>query len=189
MFLCTPPEGGTEIGFIVATDFTASNGDPNSPDSKHFFSGELRRLCPTVRIGECTPFYTHTGMLHATPLACECERECERLGSAVVAVLLLKRPYGSFPLLTHAAGTTQYEKAIMGIGQVIEHYDADKIFPMYGFGGSYQRGPANHCFPMGPHPDGTCHGVSGLLQAYRWAGLWCSRRTTAHLHWRCSGTA
>lgn len=42
-----PPEGGTEIGFIVATDFTASNGDPNSPDSKHFFSGELRPFCST----------------------------------------------------------------------------------------------------------------------------------------------
>lgn len=99
-------------------------------------------------------------------------------GPSVMPVLLCKRLHGLLALLTRAAGSTQYEKAIMGIGKVIEHYDADKIFPMYGFGGSYQRGPANHCFPMGPNPDGTCHGVSGLLQAYRWAGV--GRAETHH---------
>ncbi len=32
--------GGAEIGFMVAVDFTASNGDPRLPTSKHYISGE-----------------------------------------------------------------------------------------------------------------------------------------------------
>ncbi|PNH12071.1 Protein BONZAI 3, partial [Tetrabaena socialis] len=97
--------GGTEIGFVVAVDFTASNGDPRNQSSKHYLAG----------------------------------------------------------------GPTQYEQAVMGIGQVIEYYDYDKLFPMYGFGGQYQRNPTDHCFPMGAPPESTCAGVNGLLQAYRQA--------------------
>ncbi|EFJ42979.1 hypothetical protein VOLCADRAFT_121478 [Volvox carteri f. nagariensis] len=103
--------GGTEIGFIVAVDFTASNGNPTTPTSKHYCAG----------------------------------------------------------------GMTEYEKAITGIGHVLEYYDKDKrqVFPMFGFGGQYQRNPTNHCFPMGTPPDSTCIGVAGLLQAYRHAlGTW-----------------
>jgi hypothetical protein len=36
---CMPPllaQGGVEISFMVAVDFTASNGDPRSPQSLHF---------------------------------------------------------------------------------------------------------------------------------------------------------
>ncbi|KAG2499352.1 hypothetical protein HYH03_002927 [Edaphochlamys debaryana] len=97
--------GGLEIGFIVAVDFTASNGDPRSAGSKHFFS----------------------------------------------------------------AGPTQYEQAIMGIGHVIEHYDHDKMFPVYGFGGQLGRNPTQHCFNMGSGPESTCAGINGVLAAYRQA--------------------
>lgn len=38
---------------------------------------------------------------------------------------------------------------------------------MFGFGGQYQRPPANHCFPMGCPPDSICAGVRGLREAYR----------------------
>ncbi|GLI68934.1 hypothetical protein VaNZ11_013362 [Volvox africanus] len=97
--------GGTEIGFVVAVDFTASNGNPNTPSSKHYYSD----------------------------------------------------------------GMTEYERAITGVGHILEYYDQDKVFPMFGFGGQYQRSPTNHCFPMGTLPDSTCIGVTGLLQAYRQA--------------------
>ncbi|GFR41228.1 hypothetical protein Agub_g1901 [Astrephomene gubernaculifera] len=101
--------GGTEIGFMVAVDFTASNGDPRLPESKHYY----------------------------------------------------------------AAGPTQYERAIMGVGHVLEHYDHDKVFQAYGFGGRHRNNPANHCFPMGTLPDSNCIGINGLLQAYRQAlGIW-----------------
>ncbi|KAG2442841.1 hypothetical protein HXX76_002920 [Chlamydomonas incerta] len=98
--------GGTEIGFVVAVDFTASNGEPQLRSSKHY-QGE---------------------------------------------------------------GPTQYERAIMGVGNIINYYDFDKAFPMFGFGG-VRRGAGtstDHCFPMGPNgPDGVCLGVPGLLEAYK----------------------
>ncbi|GFR41227.1 hypothetical protein Agub_g1900 [Astrephomene gubernaculifera] len=65
-------------------------------------------------------------------------------------------------------GPTQYELAIMGIGQVIMHYDYDKMFPAFGFGGRKAwENVTNHCFPLGDSPDGTCVGVVGLLEGYR----------------------
>ncbi|GLC35831.1 hypothetical protein PLESTB_000498800 [Pleodorina starrii] len=106
--------GGAEIGFVVAVDFTASNGDPRQPTSKHFISGV----------------------------------------------------------------PTQYEQAVMGLGQVIMHYDHDKEFPMLGFGGRKSGdASANHCFSMGQGPGGSCNGIGGLLQAYR----------RALFEWRLSG--
>ncbi|KXZ56647.1 hypothetical protein GPECTOR_1g583 [Gonium pectorale] len=108
--------GGTEIGFIVAVDFTGSNGDPRDPGSKHYFAGKH-------------------------------------------------------------GGPTQYEQAVMGIGGVLEYYDHDKVFPCFGFGGQYDRNPTDHCFPMGAPPDSACHGIAGVLQAYR----------TALSTWKLSG--
>ncbi|EFJ42927.1 hypothetical protein VOLCADRAFT_76928 [Volvox carteri f. nagariensis] len=96
--------GGAEVGFVVAVDLTASNGDPRLPTSKHYIS--------------CAP--------------------------------------------------TEYEHAIMGVGQVLMHYDNDKMFPMLGFGGrKCSEKAASHCFTLGDGPDGSCTGISGLLAQYR----------------------
>lgn len=96
---------GTEISFIVAVDFTASNGDPRNPASKHY----------------------------------------------------------------SAAGPTQYENAVMGVGQVLDFYDTDHLYPSFGFGGTYRGSPTNHCFSLNGHPEGICLGIPGILQAYRQA--------------------
>eukprot|EP00298_Acanthocystis_sp_HF-20_P011657 c19505_g1_i1.p1 GENE.c19505_g1_i1~~c19505_g1_i1.p1 ORF type:complete len:525 (+),score=213.29 c19505_g1_i1:125-1699(+) len=58
---------------------------------------------------------------------------------------------------------TEYEKAIIAVGKVVEAYDSDGIIPTYGFGAKW-NGAVNHCFPLVPN---GCQGVEGILHAYR----------------------
>mmetsp|Transcript_3269 Transcript_3269/g.4610 ORF Transcript_3269/g.4610 Transcript_3269/m.4610 type:complete len:592 (+) Transcript_3269:72-1847(+) len=103
-------KGGSEISFIVAIDYTASNGDPVRPDSLHYVDPTGARL-------------------------------------------------------------NQYANAILGIGNVIEFYDSDKKFPVFGFGGK-QGGTetVSHCFAANGNPsEPDAHpqpGVAGILQTY-----------------------
>lgn len=99
--------GGMELAFIVALDFTASNGNPSMPDSLHYVDATGRTL-------------------------------------------------------------NQYAQAILSVGRVIEFYDNDKQFPLYGFGGKAPGGSvANHCFALNgdeAHPEVA--GVQGILNTY-----------------------
>ncbi|CAM9396399.1 unnamed protein product [Choristocarpus tenellus] len=63
----------------------------------------------------------------------------------------------------------EYEHTIYSVGQVIEFYDADKLFPVFGFGGCPEpSSPASHCFTLaGNHEQPEVQGVSGVLEAYR----------------------
>ncbi|CAN0358814.1 unnamed protein product, partial [Discosporangium mesarthrocarpum] len=96
--------GGTEISFIVAIDFTASNGNPLDPRSLHY-------LDPTTQLN----------------------------------------PYAA---------------AISGIGNVLEFYDTDKRFPVYGFGGKLGSDQeTNHCFAVnGQGDDPEVIGIRGVLE-------------------------
>ena len=49
--------------------------------------------------------------------------------------------------LHYTGGTTpnQYEQSIQMVGQVIEPYDSDGLFPVYGFGGSLNKRGTSHC--------------------------------------------
>lgn len=45
--------------------------------------------------------------------------------------------------------TNQYEQSIAMIGGILQEYDTDKLFPVYGFGGKPQgQTQVNHCFPL-----------------------------------------
>lgn len=47
--------------------------------------------------------------------------------------------------------SNQYEAAITQVGSIIEDYDSDKMFPVYGFGGVTGHMPVkttSHCFPV-----------------------------------------
>jgi hypothetical protein len=48
----------------------------------------------------------------------------------------------------------QYEAAISQVVSVLEAYDADKLFPTFGFGGnpSFLHGMNMHCFPLNGNP-------------------------------------
>ncbi|CAK8544715.1 unnamed protein product [Lathyrus sativus] len=97
---------GFELNFMVAIDFTASNGNPIQPDSLHYINA--------------------SGRLNA------------------------------------------YQKAIMKVGEVIQFYDSDKMFPAWGFGGTVQSGAVSHCFNLNGGPPGCSEvaGVEGIMAAY-----------------------
>jgi len=63
-----------------------------------------------------------------------------------------------------------YEQAIASVGKVLEDYDTDKKYPVYGFGAKIRKEsggllPTQHDFPLS---DSDVHGIDGILQAYRY---------------------
>ena len=66
------------------------------------------------------------------------------------------------------ANLNQYATAITSVGSVLEFYDHDKQFPLYGFGGKVRpHEPADHCFPLnGNEGNPEVTGVHGVLMSY-----------------------
>lgn len=97
--------GGTQLHFTVAVDFTASNGDPNTPGTLHFRN-------PTM--------------------------------------------------------PNHYAIAIRAVGDIIQDYDSDKMFPALGFGARIPpQGTVSHEFFLNGNPTNPyCSGIDGILQAY-----------------------
>ena len=93
-------EGGCELAWEVAIDFTASNGDPMMPSSLHY---------------------------------------CDPAGILV----------------------NQYQLAIRSVGGIIDNYDTDKKYPVYGFGARID-GNIQHCFSVSDEATG----VAGIEEAY-----------------------
>ena len=65
-------------------------------------------------------------------------------------------------------GSNQYVTAIRSVGEIIQDYDADKMFPALGFGAKVPpTGQVSHEFFLNLRPDSPyCAGVEGILQAY-----------------------
>ena len=63
----------------------------------------------------------------------------------------------------------QYETAIESVGNIIEDYDSDKLFPVLGFGARVPPdGIVSHSFYVNGHlANPYCQGISGVLSAYR----------------------
>ena len=60
----------------------------------------------------------------------------------------------------------EYQKAILSIGEILQDYDSDNKYPVYGFGGSI-NGATSHAFPLTFDPTTPeVHGVQGILEAY-----------------------
>lgn len=59
----------------------------------------------------------------------------------------------------------QYEQCIMAIGQILENYDSDQSFPMYGFGGiPPQYHSVSHCFALnGDFFDPEVKGIQSVI--------------------------
>ncbi len=57
------------------------------------------------------------------------------------------------------------------MGTVVQDYDYDKMFPMYGFGGipGHMGIPqVSHCFPVNGNPEcADIQGISGIVAAYK----------------------
>jgi len=63
----------------------------------------------------------------------------------------------------------QYELAIQSVGDIIEDYDSDKLFPVLGFGARLPPdGRVSHEFYVNMHPSNPyCQGMAGVLAAYK----------------------
>ncbi|ELW46914.1 Copine-3 [Tupaia chinensis] len=66
-------------------------------------------------------------------------------------------------------GVNEYLTAIWSVGLVIQDYDADKMFPAFGFGAQIPpQWQVSHEFPMNFNPANPyCNGIQGIVEAYR----------------------
>lgn len=65
----------------------------------------------------------------------------------------------------------EYYKALSSVGSILEFYDTDKQFPVFGFGARLNLGSRlfdSHCFALnGNIFNPECDGLDGILQNYR----------------------
>ncbi|TKS77086.1 Copine-9 [Collichthys lucidus] len=61
-----------------------------------------------------------------------------------------------------------YAMALKAVGEIIQDYDSDKLFPAYGFGAKMPPdGKISHAFPLsGDNDSPNCVGIEGVLEAY-----------------------
>ncbi|KAG9483523.1 copine-9 isoform X1 [Eleutherodactylus coqui] len=61
-----------------------------------------------------------------------------------------------------------YGMALKAVGEIIQDYDSDKLFPAYGFGAKIPPdGKISHEFPLsGDMENPNCVGIQGVLEAY-----------------------
>jgi len=98
-------QNGTELSFIVAIDYTGSNGNPRHPSSLHYMD-----------------------------------------------------PSGA---------PNQYVTAIRSVGDIIQDYDSDKMFPAHGFGARLPHdGRVSHRFSLNLGTEDPCYGVDGIINSY-----------------------
>ncbi|XP_061876609.1 copine-3-like [Entelurus aequoreus] len=66
-------------------------------------------------------------------------------------------------------GFNEYLAAIMAVGNVIQDYDSDKMFPVFGFGAQVPpTWQVSHEFPVNFNPSNPfCEGIAGVVQAYQ----------------------
>ncbi|XP_063081289.1 copine-9 isoform X4 [Cavia porcellus] len=61
-----------------------------------------------------------------------------------------------------------YALALKAVGEIIQDYDSDKLFPAYGFGAKLPpEGRISHQFPLNNNDeDPNCAGIEGVLESY-----------------------
>ncbi|XP_061540551.1 copine-9-like isoform X2 [Phycodurus eques] len=61
-----------------------------------------------------------------------------------------------------------YAMALKAVGEIIQDYDSDKLFPAYGFGAKLPPdGKISHAFPLGGDSENpNCVGIDGVMEAY-----------------------
>uniref|UniRef100_A0AAV2LWI6 C2 domain-containing protein n=1 Tax=Knipowitschia caucasica TaxID=637954 RepID=A0AAV2LWI6_KNICA len=61
-----------------------------------------------------------------------------------------------------------YAMALKAVGEIIQDYDSDKLFPAYGFGAKLPPdGKISHGFPLnGDDVNPNCVGIEGVLESY-----------------------
>ena len=80
-------------------------------------------------------------------------------------------PTNSSSLHFLGAQINEYEQSLLQVGSVIEPYDSDMLFPVYGFGGIPRYMGINttsFCFPLTGNPAmDSVQGAQGIAAIYR----------------------
>jgi len=64
-------------------------------------------------------------------------------------------------------GSNQYQQSLYAIGNIVQDYDFDKMFPAFGFGGRLPDGAVSHEFALNfNHANPYCAGIEGIASAY-----------------------
>jgi hypothetical protein len=94
---------------------------------------------------------------------------CElNLAIAIDFTLSNGDPKSPDSLHTRNLKNNQYYQALKSVGDILQYYDTDKQFPLFGFGAKLQHAQAaSHCFALnGNIFDPECDGIDGVLDAY-----------------------
>uniref|UniRef100_A0A8C4ISM8 Copine family member 9 n=1 Tax=Dicentrarchus labrax TaxID=13489 RepID=A0A8C4ISM8_DICLA len=89
----------------------------------------------------------------------------------VLGVVRLSPGNPSQPTSLHYMSPYQmnaYAMALKAVGEIIQDYDSDKLFPAYGFGAKLPPdGKISHAFPLNSNTENpNCVGIDGVLEAY-----------------------
>jgi hypothetical protein len=77
----------------------------------------------------------------------------------------------TLPTSLHYLGPkNQYVAALSSVGAIVEPYDSDRNFPVFGFGGipTYMHNQTSHCFALNGNPAAPeiC-GIANVIETYR----------------------
>uniref|UniRef100_A0A672N3T6 Copine family member 9 n=1 Tax=Sinocyclocheilus grahami TaxID=75366 RepID=A0A672N3T6_SINGR len=99
-------------------------------------------------------------------------RKKKYVNSGTVTLLSFKvESEYTFPTSLHYMNPYQlnaYAMALKAVGEIVQDYDSDKLFPAYGFGAKLPPdGKISHAFPLNSDcENANCVGIEGVLEAY-----------------------
>ena len=163
----------TSMGEICGKKGQTVSGDLHKPD-KDKFRGQI-----TIRAVSNSEAEANPGLVPAAqpkppmnPGFLDYLRSGWQISFAVGIDYTASNEPADRPNSLHYMGPgNQYQRAIMSVGSVIQAYDYDKKFPVFGFGGipHYMNvKEVSHCFPLTGDPAAPdVNGVEGILAAYQ----------------------
>uniref|UniRef100_A0A672QBE4 Copine-8-like n=1 Tax=Sinocyclocheilus grahami TaxID=75366 RepID=A0A672QBE4_SINGR len=114
---------------------------------------------------------SHSHFPHVTLLSCFIDVEVTFLdyikgGSVFVCVCNPSQPTSLHYMSPYHLNA--YALALRAVGEIIQDYDSDKMFPALGFGAKLPPdGRVSHEFPLNGNPENPyCSGIEGVLEAY-----------------------
>ena len=78
------------------------------------------------------------------------------------------RSQDSLHYLGTGRGQNQYEQALWNVGNIVEPYCHNKLFPVFGFGGVVKdSGKISHCFPINFSENPEIETVANIVATYK----------------------
>uniref|UniRef100_A0A8C1R593 Copine-8 n=1 Tax=Cyprinus carpio TaxID=7962 RepID=A0A8C1R593_CYPCA len=113
--------------------------------------------------------FPHVFFTHVTLLSCFIDVEVTFLDYIKGGSVFVCNP--SQPTSLHYMSPyhlNAYALALRAVGEIIQDYDSDKLFPALGFGAKLPPdGHVSHEFPLNGNPENPyCSGIEGVLEAY-----------------------